>query len=98
MSRRKYADPDLAARALARDITAKRAALNLEEERRREARQQGLRGRSLPGRGSGHVSADRNVTDGMVLGLSYLLGCPGERWTAEDFIRGTGQDHGTQDD
>ena len=75
------------ARQLALDITARRAALDTEAELRRAGRIRGLKGRALPGRGNAQVAADRHVTDGMVLGLSYLLGQPGESWAAEEFIR-----------
>ncbi len=65
-------------RRLALDIIARRAKLDTEVELRRAARVRGLKGRALPGRGNAQVTADRHVADGMVLGLSYLLGQPGE--------------------
>jgi hypothetical protein len=83
---REYADSRRAARHLALDIIARRRRLDEEEEARRQARLRGVKGGSLPGRGTRLVSADRQVAEGMVLALSYLLGKPGEYWTAEQFI------------
>lgn len=74
-------------RRLALDIIARRADLDAEAGRRQEARRRGLKGCALPGRGNAQVTADRHVADGMALGLSYLLGQPGEHWAAEDYIR-----------
>jgi hypothetical protein len=86
-----YDDAAGIARDLARDIARKRRALDTEAQERIAARQQGLKGRSLPGRGSQHIRADRQRIDGMVDALTYLIGCPGEPWNAEQFI--TGQEH-----
>ena len=74
-------------RRLALDIIGRRVALDEEVELRRVSRVRGLKGRALPGRGNVKVTADRHVTDGMAIGLAYLLGQPGERWAAEDYIR-----------
>jgi hypothetical protein len=38
-----------------------------------------------------HIIADRRVTDGMVLALSWLIGCPDTPWQAERFITEQGR-------
>jgi len=86
-----YDDAAVIARELAAGIITRRRELDAEELARRKARQQGVKGRSLPGRGNRLIHDDRQRIDGMIDALAYLIGCPGQRWNAEQFI--TGQEH-----
>jgi hypothetical protein len=87
-----YDDAAVIARELAAGIIARRRELDAEEQARRVARQRGVKGRSLPGRGNRLIHDDRQRIDGMIEALAYLIGSPGEPWNAEQFIAGQEQD------
>jgi hypothetical protein len=70
------------ARELAADIAARRAALAQEEEVKRQSRLAGAR----TGRGTQYLTQDRKVADGMLIGLAYLLGRPGDLAAAERLV------------
>jgi hypothetical protein len=88
-----YGDPAAAARLLAADIARRFRDLDAEETARREARQRGVL--RPPGRGTAATAAVRRHLEGMTEALSYLLGCPGETWHAEQFIADHDQEKDT---
>ena len=87
-----YGDAAVIARQLAAEIARKRRVLDTEERERIAARQRGVKGRALPGRGSQYIRDDRRRIDGMTAALAYLIGCPGQPWHAEQFITEQEQD------
>jgi|SRR5580765_7990287 len=87
-----YDDAAVIARELAAEIIARRRTLDAEEQERRAARQRGVKGRSLPGRGNRLIHDDWQRITGMLDALAVVLGCPGQPWNAEQFIAGQEQD------
>ena len=89
----RYDDPAETARQIAVEITAWRRRLDAETEAGVRARIAGAK--RTPGRGIRHLMDDRRVIEGMVRALAYVIGYPGEYWTAEQFIREQEQENAT---